>query len=429
MLSRSHGSEQSRSAAAPAASAFMSAAVALGMLWPTALATSKLAEAKTPGKSYCYHRVCHRVMTLEETRRAVGRPIMLFASHYDDPWRDRFNPRNLTSSGEMFLSGAPDNAASPKLPNGTIVLAWNPATRQAAVLRINNAGPYWRNRTLDVSRAAAERLGFARQGVARLTITVVQAPTRQEATYRKGRRYAAVPGPIGTFASFELASAAASRAMGRSPAPDTAPASTVAVAAAGAPDAATAAPAQPIAAPALPSPPPLADAVALATRAEAPSSPAPADPPTAAAPMTSDAQPRSRRAAKQPAKRQPAPAVRMAANEQKRGATATQKGRPAAVTESTRARAASPAQNAAPTSAQQTVEQSAARVAQLRRTRPQQDDDDGAPRPAAPAMDNIPVECRSWTYRCTLSPSATAPAPPRASSRTRVATASSSNNE
>lgn len=187
---------------------------AFAAFWPSALATSSLVEAKTPGKTYCFYKVCHRVMTLDETRRAVGKRIVVHASHYDDPSRDRFNPSNLTSSGEFFRAGSPDNAASPKLPNGTVILAWNPATRQSAVLRINNAGPYWRNRTLDVSRAAADHLGFGRTGVAPLHIQVISPPTQADVTYRKGRRYAAVPGPIGTYATLELAAFEASRRMG-----------------------------------------------------------------------------------------------------------------------------------------------------------------------------------------------------------------------
>lgn len=190
------------------------AAAAFAMLTPAGPIAVSPAEAKTPGKTYCFHRVCHRVMTLDETSRAVGRRMVMHASHYDDPKKDRYNPSNLTSSGEWFRAGAPDNAASPKLPNGTVILAWNPATRQSAVLRVNNAGPYWGSRTLDVSRAAAERLGFARQGVARLHVEVVRAPTKDDVTYRRGRRYAAVPGPIGTHASFEMALATANLMMG-----------------------------------------------------------------------------------------------------------------------------------------------------------------------------------------------------------------------
>ncbi len=195
------------------------ATATLGAAYPALLATSTQIEAKTPGKSYCFYGKCHRVRTLEETQKLVGVRVTLKASHYDDPGKDRYNPSNLTSSGEWFKAGVPDNAASPTLPNGTVLFAYNPSTRQAAVLRINNAGPYWGDRTLDVSRAAAERLGFAKQGVATLITQVVRAPTRQDVTYKKGRRYDEVPGYIGSHATFELALADASRRMNSSPLP------------------------------------------------------------------------------------------------------------------------------------------------------------------------------------------------------------------
>ncbi|AHB48536.1 hypothetical protein W911_09255 [Hyphomicrobium nitrativorans NL23] len=169
------------------------------------------AEAKTPGKTYCYNRVCHRVKTLAETKALVGRDETLHTSFYDDCRKDRLNPCGLTSSGEVFRANTPDNAASPIYPNGTVLLIWSPATQKSAVVRVNNAGPYWRGRKLDVSKATAQKLGFAGRGVAHLKVRVIGAPTRAEATYQKRRRYEAVPGYIGKFASLDEAHAGAAQ--------------------------------------------------------------------------------------------------------------------------------------------------------------------------------------------------------------------------
>ncbi len=106
------------------------------------LSIVQTAQAKTPGKVYCFNRVCHRVKTLSETRREIGRDRVLQASHYDDCRRDRFNPCGLTSSGEKFRANDPDNAASPIYPDGTKLLVWNPRNGKTLVLRINNAGQY-----------------------------------------------------------------------------------------------------------------------------------------------------------------------------------------------------------------------------------------------------------------------------------------------
>ena len=162
-------------------------------------------EAKIPGAKHCYNSICHRVMTLPETQQVIGKRTIAKTSFYDDCSVDRFNTCALTSSGEVFKPHRPDNAASPIYPDGTKLLLWNPNTRVAAVVRVNSAGPYHSNRTLDVSRATAEKLGFKRAGVATLHIQVIEAPTPAESKYRKRREYTPVPGPIGVFASFETA--------------------------------------------------------------------------------------------------------------------------------------------------------------------------------------------------------------------------------
>ena len=173
------------------------------MALPVRIATQ--AEAKTPGSTYCYHGICHRVKTIEETRSLVGLQQSIEASHYDDCTRDRYNPCGLTSSGERFRPDRPDNTASPIYPDGTTLLVWNPETKHALVVRVNNAGPYHGNRKLDLSVAAAEKLGFKGKGVAKLRVKVVKAPEPEEAKYSKLRNYAHVPGDIGEYSSVEEA--------------------------------------------------------------------------------------------------------------------------------------------------------------------------------------------------------------------------------
>lgn len=163
------------------------------------------ASAKTPGSTYCFYGKCHRVKTIAETQRLVGKTVRLNSSHYDDCRKDRYNPCGLTSSGEPFFANRADNAASPIYPDGTKLLVWSPTSKEAAVVRINNAGPYWGNRKLDVSRALARKLGFERRGVAKLETRVLSAPTRKEARYKRNRRYQKVKGPIGKFASLDEA--------------------------------------------------------------------------------------------------------------------------------------------------------------------------------------------------------------------------------
>ena len=167
------------------------------------LVAASTAFAKTPGSTYCFYGKCHRVKTIAETQALVGKEVSLYSSHYDSCHRDRYNPCGLTSSGEPFFADRADNAASPIYPDGTKLLVWSPISKQAAVIRINNAGPYWGNRKLDVSRALARKMGFEHRGVAKLQVRILSAPTRAEARYKRNRRYAKVKGPIGKFDSME----------------------------------------------------------------------------------------------------------------------------------------------------------------------------------------------------------------------------------
>lgn len=178
------------------------------------LGASHAVDAKAPGARYCFVGVCHRVMTLAETRAVIGRPTMAVTSFYDDCRRDPYNPCGLTSSGEAFRPGESNSAASPIYPDGTIVLVRNPANGESAIVRINNAGPYWGNRTLDLARGAGVKLGLGHAGVARVEVTVLRAPTEQEARYRRNRIYHPMPGHVGRFASFNDAQVFAVAALG-----------------------------------------------------------------------------------------------------------------------------------------------------------------------------------------------------------------------
>ncbi len=156
-------------AARHSAWALLASILMLGMAAP-------IAEAKSPGKTYCYNSVCHRVKTHAEMEKLVGSEEVVTASFYDDCKVDKHNPCQLLSSGEEMRADLPDNAASPIYPNGTILIVTNPKTSTTLLLRINNSGPYVKGRLLDVSRAAAERLGFVKSGIAKLKVVVLTGP-------------------------------------------------------------------------------------------------------------------------------------------------------------------------------------------------------------------------------------------------------------
>lgn len=80
-----------------------------------------------------------------------------------------------TTSGERFDPKA-FTAAHNTLKLGTWVEVRRLDTGRAVRVRINDRGPHAHGRIIDVSRRAAEELGFLRDGVARVEIRVVDGP-------------------------------------------------------------------------------------------------------------------------------------------------------------------------------------------------------------------------------------------------------------
>jgi rare lipoprotein A len=86
----------------------------------------------------------------------------MIASWYGQKFQGR-----LTSSGEIFDLHKL-TAASKTLPIGTLVILTSPGTGRTVVVRINDRGPWLKGRDLDLSEAAAIKLGIHEKGVAAL---------------------------------------------------------------------------------------------------------------------------------------------------------------------------------------------------------------------------------------------------------------------
>jgi rare lipoprotein A (peptidoglycan hydrolase) len=84
-------------------------------------------------------------------------------------WYGRWHQGRKTASGERF-NMFQMTAAHPSLPLGTIVRVTNPATGISVKVRINDRGPYYQGRVIDLSAAAARALGISNKGIARLRI-------------------------------------------------------------------------------------------------------------------------------------------------------------------------------------------------------------------------------------------------------------------
>ncbi|MDH3596518.1 MAG: septal ring lytic transglycosylase RlpA family protein, partial [Rhodospirillales bacterium] len=64
-------------------------------------------------------------------------------------------------------------AAHKTLPFGTRVRVTNLANRRSVVLTVNDRGPFVAGRIVDVSKRAAQALGFERQGKAKVSLQVL----------------------------------------------------------------------------------------------------------------------------------------------------------------------------------------------------------------------------------------------------------------
>jgi len=95
---------------------------------------------------------------------AAVRPIIGQASWYGSQFANR-----PTASGTLF---DPEKltAAHRKLPLGTKVVVTNLHNGRSVLVTINDRGPYWGNRDIDLSYRAARVLGMVRRGVARVRI-------------------------------------------------------------------------------------------------------------------------------------------------------------------------------------------------------------------------------------------------------------------
>lgn len=90
-------------------------------------------------------------------------------------YNDRFHGAK-TNSGEKYDMNA-FTAAHRELPLNTKIKVTNLKNNKTVIVRINDRGPFHHVRILDVSKAAAKELDMISQGVANITLEVVEVPS------------------------------------------------------------------------------------------------------------------------------------------------------------------------------------------------------------------------------------------------------------
>ena len=92
------------------------------------------------------------------------------ASWYGKPFHGR-----PTASGERYNMYAM-TAAHRTYALNTIVKVTNLKNKKSVKVRINDRGPFYRSRDIDLSYAAAKRLGIHKKGVAKIKLEVIKCP-------------------------------------------------------------------------------------------------------------------------------------------------------------------------------------------------------------------------------------------------------------
>ncbi len=123
------------------------------------------------------HIGCASGKPAEPTVSTPARPVAVaegwseegLASWYGEPYHGR-----PTAAGPRYDMNEM-TAAHRTLPFGTVVRVTNLATAREAEVVINDRGPFVAGRIVDLSRAAADRLGVIGPGTAPVRLTVVRA--------------------------------------------------------------------------------------------------------------------------------------------------------------------------------------------------------------------------------------------------------------
>jgi len=167
------------------AAALASAALALAQCSPLG---AKYAES--PGARYADDDEQVSEVTASTGRYTLGKPYTVRGQTYvpsEDPayraegiasWYGPDFHGGLTANGERYdMNGI--SAAHPTMPLPSYARVTNLDNGRSIIVRVNNRGPFVRNRLVDLSVGAARALDFYRHGTARVRVEYVGRAPRE----------------------------------------------------------------------------------------------------------------------------------------------------------------------------------------------------------------------------------------------------------
>lgn len=136
-------------------------------------------------------------------QQKIGRPYQIAGRTYVPARQDDYNRTGIaswygpnfhgkkTANGEIFDMNAM-SAAHTTLPIPSLVRVTNLENNRSIIVRLNDRGPFVDNRLIDLSKRAAQELGYVRQGTAKVRVQYIgpavtgssRANVRQASTSR-----------------------------------------------------------------------------------------------------------------------------------------------------------------------------------------------------------------------------------------------------
>jgi rare lipoprotein A len=110
---------------------------------------------------------CSALSAKEKTSHKHIHATVGIASFYGTKFQGR-----RTANGEIFNT-IEMTAAHRTLPFGTQLRVTNLRNGKSVVVRVNDRGPHLRGRIIDLSKAAAKKIGITRTGTARVKLEIL----------------------------------------------------------------------------------------------------------------------------------------------------------------------------------------------------------------------------------------------------------------
>jgi peptidoglycan lytic transglycosylase len=119
----------------------------------------------------------------EEPAKPEGSKVQVGKASWYGPYHDG----KETASGEIF-DPHKLTAAHPTLPLGSTATVTNLETGKSVKVKITDRGPYVKGRKIDLSQAAASKIGMTKAGVAKVKIVSTSPQRKRKNTARKPTR-------------------------------------------------------------------------------------------------------------------------------------------------------------------------------------------------------------------------------------------------